>query len=88
MALGSVVEVRVPWWVFAVSSTSFNSAVSAVFLLCVIQILNLLYLRDNTKVYLVPEVQLSGNNMLSGITSIIKLKNNTVIPRGKAKWML
>ena len=58
------------------------------FLLCLIQLLNLLYLRDNTQGYLVPEVQPSGNNMLSGIISIIKLKNNTVIPRGKAKWML
>ena len=48
---GGVVEVWVSWWMFAASSnniSSFNSAVSVVFLLCLIQIFNLLYLVNNT----------------------------------------
>ena len=40
------------------------------------------------KVYLVPEVQPSGNNMLSGIVSIIRFKKYTVISQGKAKCLL
>ena len=53
------------------------------FLLCLIQLLNLLYLRDNTQGYLVPEVQPSGNNMLSGIISIIRLKTTLLFPEAK-----